>query len=199
MKQLAAITPSAPATRPTDIAAALPERELEQRAAKLSQVRPWITNRHIRDIARDAGVWIETRLDRSVEIHGTTEARLQVLEKVRRSLTPFSRRQIEQRLARLSVLVARRAHDDDALRLLEYANRLTAYPADLVEQVLVREVHEFWPTWREIEASLGPEFRERLAMIEALSQPEEPALESEVITPEQREAIMREYFGGEDG
>lgn len=122
------------------------------------------------------------------------------LADLRNFLTPAPVRLIEEWLAELSVIVARRADDPfaDELRVSVYSSRLTRFPADVVKTVLLRETYRFWPTWEELEkrckALTGP----RVQMIAALErgpEPEEP--KRRPATAEERarvDALVAEMF-----
>lgn len=110
------------------------------------------------------------------EVDGTPESISAALNDLRNFLTPAPMRKIEEWLARLSVVVARRREDEFAeeLRVVEYASRLSRYPADVVKTVLLTDAHQYFPTWAELEkrceALTGP----RRQMVAALERGPEP-------------------------
>ncbi len=101
------------------------------------------------------------------------------LADLRNFLTPAPVRKIEEWLAELSVIVARRQDDPfaDELRVSVYSARLTRFPADVVRSVLIDQTYKFWPTWEELEKRCKALVAPRIQMIAALErgpEPEEP-------------------------
>jgi hypothetical protein len=88
-------------------------------------------------------------------------------------------RKIEEWLAELSVIVARRQDDAfaDELRVSVYSARLSRFPADVVRSVLIDQTYKFWPTWEELEKRCIVQTAPRIQMIAALERgpvPDEP-------------------------
>lgn len=113
-------------------------------------------------------------------------------------LTPAPQELIEQWLAELSVMVAKRADDDlsEELRLTAYAKRLQDYPADMVRHVLLGLRWKFWPTWFELADLLDKMNVERSMVVRRLSTPwaerrQEQAAEPSEPDPEARERTMK--------
>ena len=126
-------------------------------------------------------------------IHGDDEARKAALADLRNFMATPLKRQIEDWLAELSVIVAKRRDGefDEALRLEAYSSRLAQYPADVVKYVVLEHRWQFWPTWAEMqkicEAKTGP----RKHMIFALSQTAPPPTkETRPPTVAERERIQ---------
>lgn len=123
----------------------------------------------------------------------------ELAERAKCFLMPAPQDVIEQWLAELSVMVAKRADDDlsEELRLTAYAKRLQDYPADMVCHVLLGLRWKFWPTWFELAEMLDKMNVERSMIVRRLStpwterqpdQPTEPAAEPD---PERRERTMK--------
>jgi hypothetical protein len=93
-----------------------------------------------------------------------------VLADLRNFLTPAPIREIEEWLAELSVIVARRQEDAFAneLRVSAYSARLHRFPADVVRSVLIDQTYKFWPTWEELEKRCSALTAPRIQMIAAL-------------------------------
>ena len=83
-------------------------------------------------------------------VHG--EVTEELADRLEGFLAPAEPRQIEQWLAELSVISAKRVDDDfsEELRLTAYTRRLLDYPADMVRHVLLVERWRFFPTWQEL-------------------------------------------------
>lgn len=119
---------------------------------------------------------------------------------LRNFLTPAPMRMIEQWLARLSVVVAKRKDDafSEELRVVEYASRMSQYPADVVRHVLLSKTYKFWPTWDELHKLCDAMTSPRRAMIATLERGPAP-LEPEMRPPTQGErariaALVDEMF-----
>lgn len=99
------------------------------------------------------------------------------LADLRNFLTPAPVRKIEEWLAELSVIVARRPDDQfaDELRVSVYSARLTRFPADVARSALVDATYKFWPTWEELEKRCRALVAPRLQMIAALERGPAPA------------------------
>ena len=108
---------------------------------------------------------------------------------MRNFMTPAPARQVEGRLAELSVIVAKRQDDDlnESLRLEAYASRLCRYPADVARAVLLGRSYKFWPTWQELEIECNRLTAPRKNMLMALENWTEPKHE-----PERRSATEEE-------
>lgn len=89
---------------------------------------------------------------------------------VRKALTPAPVDSIEEWLAELSVITARRAEDEftGALRVDAYSRRLGAYPADVVKAALFDSRWKFWPTWAELAEVCDKAVAKRIALAAAL-------------------------------
>jgi hypothetical protein len=85
-----------------------------------------------------------------MRVHG--EVTEELAERLEHFLTPAPQEAIEQWLAELAVISAKRADDGftEELRLTAYARRLAEYPADLVRHVLLEMRWKFFPTWHEL-------------------------------------------------
>lgn len=128
------------------------------------------------------------------DVGGSPEARAAALADLRNFMIPAPVEQVEEWLAELSVIVAKRADSDlaDGLRLEAYASRLARYPADVARAVTVdrRPMWKFWPSWSEIEAEadrLASPRRHMIAALEAPPKPREP--ERRPATDEERQRI----------
>jgi hypothetical protein len=77
---------------------------------------------------------------------------------------------IEQWLAELSVISAKRIDDDvsEELRLTAYARRLADYPADMVRHVLLDMRWKFFPTWAELGDKLDEMKEKRARLIQSI-------------------------------
>jgi len=89
---------------------------------------------------------------------------------VRKAMTPAPVDSIEEWLAELSVITARRAEDEftGALRVDAYSRRLGAYPADVVKAALFDSRWKFWPTWAELAEFCDKAVAKRIALASAL-------------------------------
>jgi len=123
------------------------------------------------------------------EVVGREEDVRSALADLRNFEIPAPRRQIEQWLAELSVIVAKRSDDEfaEGLRLEAYASRLGAFPADVVRKVVLEETYKFWPTWDELEKKCKALSSPRRAMILALENYREPEAEPEYRRPTDEE------------
>lgn len=99
-------------------------------------------------------------------------------------MQPATRDMVENWIAGLSTLVAKRVGDDEEVRLEMYVSQLMRYPADIVQSVLFDETYKFWPTWFELKPKLDLKNRKRNMILDALRNPTEP--ERETATDEQR-------------
>lgn len=88
-------------------------------------------------------------------------------ERLENFLSPAEAAHIEQWLAELSVISAKRVDDDfsEELRLTAYTRRLGEYPADMVRHVLLVERWRFFPTWQELAERLDAMKAERERVI----------------------------------
>ena len=108
-------------------------------------------------------------------------------------MQPAPIRLIEEWLAELSVLVAKRQDDEfsEELRVSAYSSRLSAYPADVVRTVLLRETYKFWPPWGELEKRCKALTSPRENMIAALRRgPEMPEPSRRRATEEEKARIQ---------
>lgn len=98
------------------------------------------------------------------------------LTDLRNFMTPAPMRKIEEWIARLSVTCAKRKDDSfsEELRVVEYASRLSRYPADVAKHVLLHQSYQFFPTWAELEARCEALTGPRRQMIAALERGPEP-------------------------
>lgn len=117
-----------------------------------------------------------------------------------RFLTPPPKSQIEEWLAELSVIAAKRrdAEFDEALRLEAYTSRLAQYPADVARYAVLAKSWKFWPTWEELERVCDAKAGPRRHMLHALkSPPPEPEPERRPPTAEEKArvaALVAEMF-----
>ena len=134
------------------------------------------------------------------DIRGEPEAVQAALTDLRNFMTPATVRDIEGWLARLSVIVVKRADDafTEELRVVEYASRLSRYPADVAHSVLLESKWKFFPAWSEVERAAEALTSPRRAMIAALERgPEPPEPKRRAATQEERDriaALVAEMF-----
>jgi len=134
------------------------------------------------------------------EMQGTLEQAQAALVDLRNFMTPAPLRDIEGWLARLSVVVAKRKDDafSEELRVVEYASRLSRYPADVVHSILLGTTWRFFPTWAELERLAEAMTSPRRCMIAALERgPTPPPLERRAATEEEKariQALVDEMF-----
>lgn len=104
------------------------------------------------------------------EVSGSPENMAATLDDLVNFMLPAPVRLIEEWLAELSVLVAKRQDDEfsEELRVSAYSSRLAVYPADVVRTVLLEETYKFWPTWGELERRCKVLTSPRKNMIAAL-------------------------------
>jgi hypothetical protein len=107
---------------------------------------------------------------RGCEVSGDEASRQLALDDLIKFSTPAPVHAVEEWLAELSVIVARRGDDQfgDELRLSAYVARLGRYPADVVKHALLRHRWKFWPTWTELEDVCERMFSPRKHMMAAL-------------------------------
>lgn len=127
---------------------------------------------------------------RGCDVHGPQDARELALDDLVKFCTPAPVRMIEEWLAELSVITARRGDDDvgDELRLTAYVARLGRYPADIARKAVLDHNWTFWPAWSEVEAVCERLYSPRKHMIAALKsgpKPREP--EWRMATPEEKQ------------
>lgn len=103
-------------------------------------------------------------------------------EKVEHAMTPPTRSQVEQWLAELSVITARREDDQmtEALRLSAYSNRLADYPADVARHALLVHRWKFFPSWMELAEVCDEELKRRKQMLHEIERAEREAREAEL-------------------
>ena len=116
-------------------------------------------------------------------VDGSPEAREKAASALAGFLTPPPKTAIEDWLAELSVITARRAKDEisEILTISAYASRLSRYPTDIVRHVLVERAWHFWPTWAELKAVCDELVAPRNRMLAALRAP------VQIDVPERRE------------
>ena len=127
---------------------------------------------------------------RGCEVEGPQEAREMALDDLVKFCTPAPFMQIEEWLAELSVITARRGDDDvgDELRLTAYVARLGRYPADIARKAVLEHRWTFWPAWSEVEAVCERLYSPRKHMIAALkSGPAQREPEWRKATPEEKQ------------
>lgn len=115
----------------------------------------------------------------SCEMDGLPHEAQAALDDLENFMTPAPTRQIEEWIAELSVISAKRQDDhfSETLRIEAYASRLRQYPADVVRTVLLEDTHKFFPTWSELERRCEMLTSPRRCMIAALKRgpvPPEP-------------------------
>ena len=93
-----------------------------------------------------------------------------VADELRKLLSPAPEVAIEEWVAELSVITARRPADEfeERLRLRAYASRLRRYPADVAKHVLLEHPWRFWPSWAEVKEQCDDLVKPRRLMIGAL-------------------------------
>lgn len=106
-------------------------------------------------------------------VDGTEEDRAIALADLRNFMTPAPKRNIENWLAELDAISAKRKEGavSAAVRLEAYASRLAQYPADVAKYAVLKHPWKFWPTWAELEQVCNANVSPRRAMIRALEQP----------------------------
>lgn len=127
------------------------------------------------------------------EIDGKPENVQAALADLRNFMTPAPMRQIEEWIARLSVITAKRKDDafSEELRITEYASRLSQYPADVVHAVLMEYSYTFFPSWGELRGWCEALTSPRRQMIAALERgPEPPAPVRRAATAEEKARIQ---------
>lgn len=127
--------------------------------------------------------------------------------RIEKLMEPAPKRLLEEWLAELSVITAKRQDDDftETLRIEAYASRLSRYPADVAREALLGKTWKFWPTWAELEELCDQLSAPRKAMKNALNsarrhdpsprQYPEPTSQLERVSAERAKEIMREVFG----
>lgn len=121
--------------------------------------------------------------------HVEGEVSEELLARAEGAMIPAPPRMIEEWLAELSVITAKRADDDfsEELRLTAYTNRLAEYPADIVRHALLVHTWKFWPTWSELSDVCELLTSKRRAMIKALRNPSKnPEQKAEPLSDEER-------------
>ena len=145
-------------------------------------------------------------------INGPAEGKAWTADLIAKAMTPAPVDAIEEWLAELSVITARRAEDEftGSLRIDAYSRRLADYPADVAKAALFETRWKFWPTWAELSEVCDKAVAKRRAMANALDAKEQARAESlredaerERISGSRAKEIMEEYgftpkrFGGE--
>ena len=122
---------------------------------------------------------------------GSPENKALMAEKVRKALTGPTRAQVEQWLARLSVITASRAASGTAnkIKLHEYGLRLMAFPSDVVHHVLMERTWQFFPTWHELQQACERLEAPRRAMLRALESDQPEPEKFEPPTQDQKERV----------
>jgi len=118
-------------------------------------------------------------------------------------MTPAPMRKVEEWIARLSVVSAKRKDDafSEELRVLEYSSRLSRYPADIVRHVLLERSYKFFPTWDELQKVCDAMTSPRRHMIAALERGPERKEERRPPTDDERQRIndyIKELFPDAD-
>lgn len=88
-----------------------------------------------------------------VKVDGAMEARLEAAHAIAGFFSPAPMREIEAWIAELGV-ITRRAKDDEMterLRLAALSKRLSAYPADIAQEAVLRHKWLFFPAWAELQ------------------------------------------------
>jgi len=127
------------------------------------------------------------------DMTGTPEAAQSALDDLRNFMTPAPMRKIEEWIARVSVVTAKRRDDEfgEELRVVEYSSRLSRYPADVVKNALLMATYKFFPTWDELERRCEAMTAPRRCMIAALERgPVSKEEERQAATMEERERIQ---------
>ncbi len=138
---------------------------------------------------------------RGCAVWGDDHAIPAALDDLRKFQTPASARDIEEWLAELSVIVARRQDDEftESLRLEAYAARLRRYPADVSREAVLGRTWKFWPSWQELEEVCLALAAPRSAMIRALAHRSTPKAPTDSrgdrVSAERAAQIIREVFG----
>jgi hypothetical protein len=117
-----------------------------------------------------------------------------------RLTTPAPMRSLEEWLAELSVITARRQDDEFAeeVRVTAYARRLARRPADLARAALLEERWRFWPTWADLAEVCERLAAPPLAILRALMAPPAPPKPAtdhgEWVTADRAAESIREGF-----
>jgi len=139
------------------------------------------------------------------EVSGDPDDILDALDDLINFMEPASVRMIEEWLAELSVLVAKRQDDEfsEELRVSAYSSRLSVYPADVVRTVLLKETYKFWPTWGELEKRCKALTSPRKNMIAALRHgPQRPEPSHRRATEDEKariQSLVNEMFPSASG
>lgn len=121
--------------------------------------------------------------------------RASALAELQHFMAPAPPRAVERWLVELSLITSRRQDDTDteALRLAAYSDRLAAYPADVVREVLLVMVWRWWPSWAELKPECDKLAGPRRRVQNALANwPEEEAAEREEREKERLWRMRRE-------
>lgn len=114
---------------------------------------------------------------------------------IQKLLVPADTRIIEEWLAELSVITARRRSGEfeDELRLVAYTSRLGEYPADVVRHALLKRRWRFWPSWDELASVCDQLASPRNHMLNSLRKKQDDQPSEPPATDEQRASILKEF------
>lgn len=125
---------------------------------------------------------------KEIIIRGGDVASLEALaDDYRKSMTGPDKRQVEEWLAELSVIVAQAATDEFTVRLKvnAYTKRLIDYPADVVREALTVVRWKFWPSWEELADTCDRLCGERRAVLRRIEEAaRKRAATKQHVTPE---------------
>lgn len=181
------------ARSPAEVDAAVASRALSRGV----ELRLDLDHRFPRDAKGDALPMV-TVVRSCICVGGTDEARQITAAEVAQLMAPAEARAIEDWLAELSVIVAKRADDEftETLRVTAYASRLRRFPADVARAAVLDHVWKFWPSWAELEAVCERMVSPRRAVLQALSYRRGEKVQiGPRCTPEAAARIMREVWG----
>ncbi len=152
------------ARNPKEVEAALQSQASSLNVALKAEYRSIYRKNEIGESVHDR--YILTRF----VANGTRNQVQEMVKKVEAAMKPPEVGMIEEWLAELSVITAKRADDQmsEALRLEAYTRRLREYPTDVVRHALLGNRWKFWPTWAELADFCDEAVQVRRAMLEAL-------------------------------
>lgn len=137
------------------------------------------------------------------ETEGSSDAMQAALDDLRNFMTPAPMRKIEEWIARMSVITAKRRDDafSEELRVTEYASRLARYPADIVRTVLLEDTYKFFPAWDELRRrceTLSSPRRQMIAALERGPRQKDPSYRAATDAEKARiQAMVDEMFPGQ--
>ncbi|QBX35159.1 hypothetical protein E4191_10975 [Paracoccus liaowanqingii] len=115
-------------------------------------------------------------------VSGTPEAIAAMRKRLEDAATPATNDRMEVWLVELDLIAPRKVSSsiEDDLRMQAYLTRLSAYPADVVREALLRRTWRFFPSWAELKDVCDELMKPRLAVLAALERAEQEAHEREL-------------------